>query len=188
MSLPINAEGGDLSEWQIPANVNFASRAFWIIRASHGVTEDKQWRGHFNACVAAGRPLGLYHYLEATNPAAAEAEAVFFRGLVGFLRPEQVALGFWCDSEVDGQSEACVDAFRAACELFAVGVYSNLAGFNERLPGYEHFGLNWLAMPTGTTLPAGWTVPDHVLLQDGLKDGLDHDVLLPAQPYPSAWG
>src|SRR5579872_4373194 len=127
-------QGGDISEWQLPGTVDFASRDFWIIRASHGTTEDRHWREHFNGCVGAGKPLGLYHYLEHDVP---ENEASFFHGLVGFLTADQVHLGFWLDVE-EGQPAGDVDRFRAWVRLPWVGVYSNLNGFNNNLRDYFH--------------------------------------------------
>ena len=175
--------GIDVSEWQAPGSVDFTAADFAIIRASHGTTEDRHWREHFNACVAAGKPLGLYHYFEKATP---EAEASFFHNLVAFLQADQVHRGFWLDSE-EQRPASDVDRFRSWVRLPWCGLYSNLAGYNGPLVAYQHFALNWLAMPDGTTLPPGWAIPDHIMRQTGIRGGIDQDVTLPAQPYPPAW-
>lgn len=172
----------DISEWQAPGSVDLSRYDGVIIRASHGTTEDRHWRDHFNNAVRAGRQLGLYHYQEHGVP---ENEASFFHGLVGFLHPDQVRGGFWDDVE-EGQPSSSVDRFRAWVRLPWCGVYSNLAGFNNNLREYMHFGLNWLAMPDGTVVPSGWSVPDHILRQSG-QNPIDVDVISAAQPYPGAW-
>ena len=175
--------GIDISEWQAPGSVNFGPYAFVIIRTSHGMTEDKAWRLHFNAAVAAGRSIGLYHYAEHNVP---ENEASFFHGLAGFLTPEQCRMGWWLDVE-EGQDSTWADRFRAWVHLPTIGVYSNLAGFNGPLRAYMHFGLNWLAWPSAPSVPAGYAVPDHILRQTGQAGGVDTDVMQPAQPMPLAW-
>jgi hypothetical protein len=178
----------DVSHWQPAGSVNFAAYDGAIIEVSHELVEDPLWRVHFNAVVAAHRPLGLYHYA-GSSP---QAEAEMFFGLVGFLAPAQVHGGYWLDAE-DGQDNVWVDEFRSAVRLPWCGLYSNLAGFNGPLVAYQHFGINWLAMPTGTVVPEGWTIPDHIMVQtrqdltlvNGIK--VDVDEILTAQPYPGAW-
>lgn len=175
----------DVSENQAAGSVDFAAHDGAIIRAGtgeFGIREDKAWRQHFNACVAAGRPLGLYWFAgrDPTN------EAHFFRSLVAFLRPVQVHLGYWCDAET-GQDAAYLDMFRSAVQLAWCGVYGCLSNFNHDYPSYKHFGLNWLAWPSYPHVPAGMTVPDHILRQTGETGGLDTDLILPVQPYPPAW-
>lgn len=174
------------ARYQPPGSVDFSRFGGAIIQTSHGRAEEVGWREQFNECVAAQRPLGLYHFAESTDIAGAIAEAQLFYGLVGFLRPEQVYLGLFVDPET-GQRTPWVDAFRSAANLFAVGLYGNLSAFNLLFREYMHFGLNWLAMPDGTTVPFGWTVPDHVLVQYGQVDGIDANRWGPAQPYPFAW-
>jgi hypothetical protein len=175
--------GRDLSEWQDPATTDYATPDFFIIRTSHGTTEDKHWREHFNNVVSHGKPLGLYHYLELGVP---ENEASFFHELVGFLSSDQVHYGFWLDVE-ENQPSSSVNRFRAWVHLPWVGLYANLSSFNSNLREYMHYGLNWLAMPTGTVLLPGWEMPDYILRQDGTVNGIDDDVRMPAQPYPNAW-
>ena len=183
----------DVSEWQAPGSVDFAKYDAVIIRASHGTTEDLHWRKHFDDTVAAGRRVGLYHFAE-EHPSPA-AQASFFHGLVGFLKPPQVWAGFWLDGEPNnddgdpwaGPNSPWVDQFRSAVALPWCGLYGNLSSFNTRCQAYMHFGLNWLAMPIGTTLPAGWAIPDHVLVQAGTVNGVDQDLPTVAQPYPGAW-
>jgi len=176
--------GVDVSSWQAPGSVHFAAVDFAIIRTSHGLTEDTGWRAHFNAVVAAGKPLGLYHFAETTS--SPEAQADYFHGLAGFLSAAQVHMGWWLDVE-QGQDGSWVDRFRSRVALPTIGLYSNLAGFNGGLAPYQHFMLNWLAMPAGVVVPAGWRIPDHILVQTGQFAGVDVDVVEPAQPYPGAW-
>lgn len=177
--------GIDVSEWQAPGSVNFAAAGidFVIIRASHGTTEDRHWREHFNAVVAAGKPLGLYHYMELGVP---ENEASFFHGLVGFLTAEQVAMGWWLDVE-EGQSAQAVDRFRSWVALSTIGVYANLSSFATTLATYQRFQLNWLAWPDYPANPSGYPVPNHILRQGAPAFGVDWDTKLPAQPFPDAW-
>lgn len=179
-------QGCDVSEWQTPGTVDLQVVDFCIIRCSHGTTEDRHWRSHFNNVVQAGKPLGLYHTGEGFTP---QAEASYFHNLVGFLRPEQVHMGYWLDNEGNNPvvNGWWMDSFRSWVRLPWVGVYGNLAMFNNMGVSYKHFGINWLAMPTGTQVPPGWSIPDHILLQDGIQNGVDHDVVQAAQPYPPAW-
>jgi len=172
-------KGIDCSEWQQPGSINFAAVDFAIIRASHGMTEDKHWRAHFNACVAAGKPLGLYHFMEHGVP---ENEASFFHGLTGFLTADQCHLGWWLDVE-EGQSWRDVDRFRAWVNLPSIGVYANLSAFNSNLLPYLRFQLNWLAWPDYPNNPAGYAVPNYIIRQSTL----DWDETFPAQPFPKAW-
>lgn len=180
--------GADVSEWQPPGSVRFAGLDFCIIRVSHGLTEDTAWREHLFACTAARTPTGFYHFLE-PGPSAGE-QADRFRGLCGSLPPEVARYAWWLDAEpYQGwePSEGDVDTFRAEVRLSACGLYSTLGLFNGPLRGYLHFGLNWLALPSGAHLLPGWTMPDHVLTQLDQWDGIDVDVMGPAQPYPAAW-
>ena len=176
-------KGIDCSEWQQPGSINFAAVDFAIIRASHGMTEDKHWRAHFNACVAAGKPLGLYHFMEHGVP---ENEASFFHGLTGFLTADQCHLGWWLDVE-EGQSWRDVDRFRAWVNLPSIGVYANLSAFNSNLLPYLRFQLNWLAWPDYPNNPAGYAVPNYIIRQSAPAFGLDWDETFPAQPFPKAW-
>lgn len=175
--------GLDLSEWQRPGTVNLSAVEFVIIRASHGMTEDKHWREHFNNAVAAGKPIGLYHYAEHYVP---ENEASYFHGLTGFLTAEQCAMGWWLDLE-EGQDGTWADRFRAWVRLPTCGVYANLSAFNGPLRTYMHFGLNWLAWPSAPYVPPGMAVPDHILRQTGQANGVDTDEKKLAQPMPAAW-
>lgn len=177
--------GIDVSEWQAPGSINYSAPGigFVIIRASHGMTEDRHWRQHFNDVVAAGKPLGLYHYMEHNVP---ENEASFFHGLVGFLAAEQVAMGWWLDVE-EGQSWQQVDRFRSWVALPTCGVYANLGAFNSNLLPYLRFQLNWLAWPDAPNNPHGYAVPNHILLQSAPAFGVDWDTSQPAQPYPGFW-
>jgi hypothetical protein len=175
----------DISEDQNLADIDFASADGWIIRAGTGqynLREDYIWRGAFNECVKAGKPLGLYWFAGGSP----SMEASFFHGLVGFLSPEQVRLGFWLDAET-GQDAGYVTQFRAACQLPFCGLYGSLNNFNTDYPQYLHFGMNWLAMPTGTVVPSGWEVPDHIMVQTGIVNGLDANEVLSALPYPPQW-
>lgn len=173
----------DISEWQDPASTDYNVAAGYIIRTSHGLTEDRHWRDHFNRTVWANKPLGLYHYFEHDPP---EDEADFFRKLVGFLAADQVHLGFWLDSE-EGRGSGDIDRFRQSSRLPWCGLYSNLDGYNNHHREYLHFGLNWLALPTGTVLPAGSEMPDHILVQTATVNGVDVNETTPIQPYPAAW-
>ena len=177
--------GGDLSEHQDPGAVRYAGARFWIIRASHGLTQDLHWRAHFDNAVNAGCAIGLYHSLEAG--ASPEAQADYFRSLVGFLTAIQVAAGWWVDAEEGWVTTALVDRFRSRVELPTCGLYSTLSLFNTTLREYLHFGLNWLPLLPGWFLEAGWAMPDHILEQRGQFAGVDVDVVLPAQPYPAGW-
>ena len=184
MTLHAGTKGCDLSKWNgptIPPGYDF-----YIIQASHGQAEEPGWRDQFNQVVHAGKPLGLYHFAESTDPAGAQAEARFFHGLVGFLQPEQVHMGFWLDAET-GQNAAWLDNFRSVVALPWCGVYGSLNDFNSHYPQYMHFGLNWLAEPDGVVVPGGWSTPDHILRQSGIAGGVDVDLFDPAQPYPPAW-
>lgn len=175
--------GIDISEWQLPGTIDFSGVDFVIIRTSHGITEDKHWRSHFNSVVAAQKPLGLYHFMEHNVP---ENEASFFHGLVGFLNSSQVAMGWWLDVE-EGQSARDVDRFRSWVNLPTIGVYANLSAFNTNLLPYLRFQLNWLAWPDYPANPAGYAVPNYILRQGAPAFGLDWDTKLPAQPFPFAW-
>ena len=184
--------GCDVSEWQAPGSVDFAAYEGIIIRASHGTTEDLHWRAHFNAVVAAGKPLGLYHFAEEAPTPIIQAN--YFRALVGFLKPAQARGGFWLDAEPTeapapwaGPDSGWVDTFRANVSLPWCGLYSNLSLFNGQLKAYSRFALNWLAWPLGTVLEPGWTVPTYILRQTGVVNGVDQDQMVAAQPYPGAW-
>jgi hypothetical protein len=176
--------GCDISEWQLPGSVNFNQYAFVIIRTSHGVTEDKHWRAHFNNAVNAGKPIGFYHYLE-QNPAP-ENQANFFRGLTDFLSAAQVHFGWWCDAEEGWITAPLVDRFRSAVHLPTCGLYSSLSLFNGPLKPYMHFALNWVPLYPGWFLQPGWEMPDHILTQTG-SNPIDTNEIEPAQPYPAAW-
>ena len=173
------------ARYQAPGTVDFAKYDGVIVQASHGTVEEVGWRAQVNEVVAAGKILGLYHFAE-LGPSAA-AQASFFHGLVGYLKPAQVRGGFWVDVEVAGLNSAWVDQFRSAVALPWCGLYSDLSMFNGPLLAYQHFALNWLAFPFGTVVAPGWSIPDHILVQTGVVNGVDQDLPTVAQPYPGAW-
>lgn len=175
----------DVSVYQDPAKTDYTSADGWIIRVGHGLSEDPQWRNHFNNTVAASKPLGLYWFLELMDPVA---QARQFHNFTAFLAAEQVQLGWWVDSEW-GQTSQFVDQFRASVQLPTCGVYGTLSGFNGPMKEYLHFQLNWLALPPGWRLEPGWMMPDHILEQTGQEGSppVDVDVPRPAQPFPVAW-
>lgn len=179
---------GDASKYQPAGSDIWNLCDGWIIQTSHGTQEEPGWRDQFNRLVQFGRPIGFYHFAESLDPAGAEREARFFYDLVGggWVNPQ---LGWWLDAET-GQSDSWVDTFRGSVDLPYCGVYSNGEGFNRNMGGrYNHFGLNWLAEPSGTTITP---MPDHVLIQTGTEtspDGTTFDVSIwyPAQPMPPVW-
>lgn len=171
-------KGVDVSEWQLPGTVDFSQYDFVIIRTSHGLTEDKHWREHYNACISSnqtgGKPahIGFYHYSESGDP---RQEASYFKFLAETV-PH--SFGQWLDVET-GQSAPYVDAFR---NVWDTGVYSNWWGFSNAMGGlYNRFERNWVAWLNPGGPPMRW-----LLMQVG-QQGTDIDVgpNLPAIIDPS---
>lgn len=153
-------KGRDLSEFQDPATTDYVTPAFFIIRVSHGLTEDLHWRQHFNGAFHNAKPVGFYHTPETTNPGA---EALSFRSFAAGIPHE---LGQWLDyaygDRIPVISTPFADMFR---QIWDCGLYVNRASM-ALLPEYARFERLWWASP-GEAPPGRWLMT---------QDGQDHDV------------
>jgi hypothetical protein len=163
--VPNPLKGIDLSEYQDPLQVPYASFAFAIIRVSHGPTQDLRWRQHVWDIGVVHRPFGFYYVLENIG-VSIEAQAVFFKDLV---RPFAHTMGEWLDiARGDGVdnliSTSTVDRCRGVVDT---GIYVNGSTL-DAMPEYKRFERIWYA---GTAPPARW-----LLWQTGQEAGTDVDV------------
>lgn len=127
--------GVDISNWQkglTMAEIRGKGADFVIIRATRGADHaDLSGPGFYMAARAAGIPMGVYNYSEATTPEEAEAEARFLLSKIGGW---PMPCGVWMDVETPEQlsmpDAVLLETVRAWCAViraagYVPGVYSS---------------------------------------------------------------
>lgn len=163
--MPDPASGVDLSEFQDPHQMQYSAFGFAIIRASHGFTEDRQWRAHTWCMGVVHRPFGFYHALESND---VEGEATYFRNLIANVAHTR---GEWLDiarGDLNSTliSTSTVDRFRSVIDT---GIYVNLSALDS-MPEYKRFERLWVA-DLSASPPGRW-----LMWQKGQGFGVDIDV------------
>ena len=198
-------KGIDVSQWQGEidwATVKAAGVEFTLIRAGlrgyapeGKLAEDARFRENAEGAIAAGIPVGVYFFSQATTPEEGREEAWYCLELV---RPYRLDFPVYIDSEyanaqrtgrADGLSqEARTAAVTAFCQEvegsgYYAGIYASESWFAQQLgevSRYDRWVANWTGKPA---VPHGIWQYSNTGRVDGIAAPVDLDEAF--QDYPA---
>ena len=198
-------KGIDVSQWQGEidwATVKAAGVEFALIRAGlrgyapeGKLAEDARFRENAEGAIAAGIPVGVYFFSQATTPEEGREEARYCLELV---RPYKLDFPVYIDSEyanaqrtgrADGLSkEARTAAVTAFCQEvegagYYAGIYASESWFAQQLgevSRYDRWVANWTGKPD---VPHGIWQYSNAGRVDGIATPVDLDEAF--QDYPA---